>query len=91
MALPPIMAFLWAEIRNLSARDLVDVPELTALIEYTLIFYIGAESGMASLMKLNGALTARFGSNYTKQKHMNEELDVLVARLQVPFYSFFLP
>ena len=49
------------------------------LIEYTMRFHLGAESGMASVTKVYGALTAQFRTPYTDQNFMNEELDRLIG------------
>ena len=79
MALPPIMTILWAGMKNLSPREMVDDPELTNMIEYMLRFHLGAVFGMASVTKVHGSLTAQFGISYTDQKFMNEELDGLIG------------
>ena len=66
-------------MKNLSPREMVDDPKLINLIEYTLRFHLGAESGMASVTKVHGALTAQFVISFTDQKFMNEELDGLIG------------
>ena len=60
---------------ELESKRMVGDLELTNLIEYTLIFHLGAESGMASVTKVHGALTAQLEISYTDQYFMNEELD----------------
>ena len=84
LAVPPIMTYVYSGLRNNTPKAVAGDERLVRLIEYTLRFHMGAESGQASIAMIHGALTAQYKIPFTAQYTVNQlEGELLVVPITI--------
>ena len=76
---PPIMLYIYAGMKNITPRQAVGEKELVKLIEYTMRFHLGAETGHTNMTKIHGAITCQYELRCQDQKMIYEEFQIIGA------------
>lgn len=82
LACPPIMTYLWASLKNQTAKEVSGDADLVKLIQYALGFHFGAASGQANLDTIHGAFVAQYGFE-VKAQHTTNQLEGVFLVLPV--------
>ena len=84
LIVPAVMTLLYAGLKMNTPKSLEHDEKLASLIEYTLRFHMGAESGQANMAVMHGALTTKYGIDFKAQQTVNYlEGDLLVVPVTI--------
>ena len=84
LAVPPFMTYLYAGLKNKTPKEMAGDEKLVSLIEYTLKYHMGAESGQANMATIHGALKVQYDIGFTAQYMVNQlEGDLLVVPVTI--------
>ena len=75
----PFFLYIFAGMKNITPRQAVGKKELVKLIEYTMRFHLGAETGHTNTTKIHGAITCQYGLQCQNQKMIYEEFKMIGA------------
>ncbi len=75
----PFLLYIFAELKNITPRKAVGEKKLVKLIEYTMRFHLGAETGHTNMTKIHGAITCQYGLQCQDQKMIYEEFKMIGA------------
>lgn len=76
---PIFMLYLYAGRKNITPREAVGNHKLVKLIEYTMRFHLGAESGHSNLTKIHGAFSCQYEFTCQDQSTIYEEWGGLIG------------
>ena len=84
LVVPAIMTFLYSGLKMQTPKSMKDDEVLFNLIDYTLKFHMGAESGQASMASIHGAFTTKYDFEFMAQHSVNHlEGDLLVVPVTI--------
>ena len=76
---PIFMLYLYADRKNITPREAAGKEKLVKLIDYTMRFHLGAETGHTNLTKIHGAFSGQYEFTYQDQNHIYEEWEGLIG------------
>ena len=76
---PPFMLYIFAGMKNITPRQAVGQKELVTLIEYTMRFHLGAQTGYSSMTKIHGAIKCQYELQCVDQKMIYEQFEMIGA------------
>ena len=72
LAVPPFMTYLYAGLKNKTPKEMAGDEKLVSLIEYTLKYHMGAESGQDNMATIHGTLKVQYDIGFTTQYTVNQ-------------------